>query len=283
MSAPAAAEVKEIPLGLIDEPELPSRTEMDEHKMDELTASVLQLGILQNLIVFRKGERFEVIAGHRRWHAAKRAGLAAVPCRIYPSREAARNIAIQFAENAKREKVNDADEAQWFSELLELHCGGDVDQLCALMGEKRPYVEDRLLLMQGDPLVLQRLREKQIQFGVAKQLNRCTDETYRRYLLHQAIVGGATVAVVSGWLSDWKREADRQAGVAPPPSTAPVPAPMPQSDYFRCYVCRGTENVAHMRPLNVHDYCILSILDKLLAAYHGDEQHAAQQTDPRRI
>lgn len=271
MSTALLVETKEIPLGLIDEPELPSRTEMDERKMDELVASVLLLGVLQNLIVFRKGDRFEVIAGHRRWHAAKRAGLAAVPCRIYPSREAANNIAIQFAENAKREKVNDADEAQWFNELLELHCGGDVDQLCALVGEKRPYVEDRLLLMQGDPLVLQRLREKRIQFGVAKALNRCTDDGHRRWLLDAAINGGATVAVVNGWLADWKRDADRQAGVPYQLSDAPAPAPMPQSDYFRCYICRGRENLANMRPINVHDYCQHAVLNKVLAAYWGDE------------
>lgn len=276
-------ETKEIPIGLIDEPALPSRTEMDDRKMDELVSSVLLLGVLQNLIVFRTGERFEVIAGHRRWHAAKRAGLAAVPCRIYASKEAARTYAMQFAENRFREELGDADEAQLFSELLDLHCDGDVDKLCALIGEKRAYVEDRLVLFAGDPLVLQRLREKQIQFGVAKALNKCTDERYRRYLLDAAIRGGATVAVVNGWLTDWKREADRTAGIEPPPSMAAAPAPVPEMNYFVCVCCGGAENVHLMRPVNVHDYCYHAILKKLIDAYRGTDASPEVQTDPRRV
>lgn len=275
-------ESKDIPLGLIDEPALPSRTEMDEQKMAELVADIRAIGIHTPLILARKGDRFEVIAGHRRWHAARVLGLAVVPARVYPSKASIPAWRIQHGENAKREKVNPADEAIWFAEQLETECGGDVDTLCAQIGEKREYVETRLALLAGDELVLQRLREKRISLGVAVQLNHCPDERMRRYFLDAALNGGATVAVVNGWITDWKREQDRQGGVPYQLSDAPAPAPMPQADYFVCVCCRGRENVGSMRPINVHDYCYHAILSKLLAAYHGDEQHETAQTDPRR-
>src|SRR5204862_2468204 len=143
-------------------------------------------------------DRFEVLAGHRRLIACKRAGLAAAPSIVYPGKGFAHD-AIQFAENRHREDLNAADEAIWFTELLESTCGGDVDVLCERLHEKRPYVEGRLNLFAGDELVFDRLRAGKINIGVAQQLNRCTDQLRRRSLLHAAITGGATVAVVSGW------------------------------------------------------------------------------------
>jgi ParB/RepB/Spo0J family partition protein len=262
-------EFKELPLGLIDAPALPSRSEMDEVKLEELTASIRRLGLQQPMVVARVGERFEVIAGHRRRIACGRAGLVAAPCIIYPSQDAALE-AIKYAENRHREELNAADEAIWFSELLERDCGGDVDVLCDRIGEKRTYVEGRLLLFQGDELVFERLRKAEIRIGVAQQLNRCSDQQYRRYLLHQAILGGATVAVVSGWIADWENSQRLLSGTSPQVVSTASPGPVPETDYFRCYICGKTHDVHVMRPINVHDYCERAILAPMMAAYRGE-------------
>jgi ParB/RepB/Spo0J family partition protein len=260
-------EFLQVPLGLVDAPVLPSRTEMDEQRMDELTASVREHGILQPLVFARKGERFEVVAGHRRSIAAGRAGLVAVPAIVYPAMDVALE-AIKFAENRHREELNPADEAIYLAELLERDCGGDVDRLCAQLGEKRTYVENRLLLFSGDPRVFERLQQGKITIGVAQQLNRCTDDTYRRFLLHQAIEGGATVAVVTGWIADWKRNLHPGINDVVAVSTS-APAPIADSTaYFTCRACGGTDNVPNMRPVNFHDYCIPATLTPAL------EQHA---------
>jgi hypothetical protein len=58
---------------------------------------------------------------------------------------------------------------------------------------------------------------------------------------------------------------------------------MPQTDYFRCVMCGGAENVHLMRPVNVHDYCYHAILKKLIDAYRGTDASPEVQTDPRRI
>lgn len=262
----APREFRDVPLGLIDDPRLPSRAQMDEDQLEELARDIARNGVISPLSVGRVGERFEVVAGHRRTMAARRAGLAAVPCVVYQSVNAAHE-AIKFAENKYREDLNPADEAIWFHELLDRDCGGDVDQLCKQLGIKRSYAESRLLLFQGDRAIFDALQADKIGIGVAQELNRCTDEAHRRMLLHQAIVGGATKAVVNAWLTDWQRQQQYQSG-QPAPSSEPSAAVMPaELDYFKCYVCRDNSNIHAMRPINVHTYCLPATLDKALEQY----------------
>lgn len=281
-TAAIAREFKELPIGLIDDPENPSRTQMDEQLLDELTSSIRDIGLQQPMIVFRQGERFQIIAGHRRRLACARAGLVAAPCIIYPSKDDG-HAAIQYAENRHREELNAADEAIWFHEMFEGACGGDVDKLCERIGEKRSYVEGRLLLFRGDETVFERLREGKITIGVAQQLNKCTEQQYRRYLLHQAISGGATVAVVSGWIMDWKRQQQPASDAAAPPSGDALMSPIPETDFFRCACCGRTDNVHLMRQINVHQHCKMAILDPLLDTYRGGPLQPEAPADPRRI
>lgn len=258
-------EFLEVPLSLIDAPPLPARSTMDEIKLDELTDSIRRNGVVQPLALARRGERFDVIAGHRRSLASRRAGLVVVPAIVYPNTDAALE-AIKFAENRHREELNPADEAIYFSELLEQQCDGDTDKLCALVGEKRPYVEGRLLLFRGDSEVFEALQAGRISIGVAHQLNKCTAAPYRRYLLHQAVVGGATVAVVSGWIMDWKNQQSFDARADNPAPIAPPSGAVVETNYFTCKICGRSDNVHLMRPINVHAHCELAILDPLLAS-----------------
>lgn len=276
-------EFREIPLGLIDDPKLPSRSTMDEQKLDELVTSIAQLGLMQPISVGRVGDRYEVIAGHRRTMASKRAGLVAVPCVVYDSVDAAHE-ALKFAENRYREDLNPAEEAIYFNELLERDCGGDVDKLCEQLGAKRVYVEGRLNLFLGDGKVFEALQDGKIGIGVAQEINRCTDESYRRYLLNQAIVGGATRAVVSGWILDWQKQERLNAG-APAPSSSSAPlAAIPETNFFRCYVCKGTELIHTMQPVNIHAHCQLATLDKALEQFarRGEQLLYPRTTDEAR-
>lgn len=244
-------EFREVPLALVDEPQLPSRGSMDDVALEELTESIRDVGLLQPVILAHHGERFEVVAGHRRTVASRRAGLVTYPAIVYPSLDVALE-ALKYAENRHREELSAGDEAIWFAELLERHAEGDVDKLCALLGERRSYVESRLLLFQGDTDVLEALIAKRITIGVAQQLNRCPDPAYRRMYLHQAISGGATVSVVSGWISEYNT---LHRHVSPQPessaSTA-APSAVPETNFFTCLVCDGTEDVHTMQPKNIH-------------------------------
>lgn len=259
-------ESRDLPLALIDPPELPARASMDETKLEELATSIRAQGVLQPIIVFPKGARYGIAAGHRRFMASARAGLVAIPAIVYDSQEDALE-AVKYAENRFREELNPAEEAVYFSELLERDHGGDVDRLCAAIGEKRAYVEGRLNLFAGDRTVFEALQAGKIGIGVAQELNRCTEEQYRRYLLSQAIAGGATKTVVSGWILDWeKQRALTQPPASPGAGAAPLTA-IPELNYFQCYACRGSDHVEAMRPINMHGHCLLAIVDPALEQY----------------
>lgn len=297
-------EFKELPLALVDEPTLASRSSMDDAKMAELVDSIRASGLLQPMIVARVGDRYEVIAGHRRRIACGRAGLVAAPCIVYPSADAALE-AIKYAENRHREELSPSDEAIWFSELLERDCGGDVDRLCAQLGEKRAYVEGRLSLLAGDEAIFEALEHNKIGIGVAQQLNKCTDLAHRRMLLHQAIIGGATVAVAAGWISEW-RTIHQPATQNLPPSPPPAPAgAISMSNFFTCVICGRDDNVHLMQPRNMHTHCEQAVFADMLALWKqrdfylrrprtlqeasdliaelAAEWHIGEPEDPRRI
>lgn len=259
-------ESKLVAMGRLREPANPSRTSFDEQRLAELSQNILERGVLQHLIVVPDGDTFEIIAGHRRYFAARRAGLVVVPCDVYPNRADA-DEAVQHAENRHREELTASDEAIWFDDLLERKFDGDVDRLCAYLGEKRGYVEGRLNLFRGDERVFEALARKQITIGVAEQLNRCDDELHRRMLLHQAIENGATVAIMSGWVADYFRIHKPALPVVDTSAPASVPQAVPQLQYFRCVLCGKTDHVEAMQPRNFHTYCEQAMFAEMLERY----------------
>jgi ParB/RepB/Spo0J family partition protein len=261
-------ESRDLPIHLLIEPELASRSEIDEEELHRLAADIGRRGILLPLIVFPVGERFEIVAGHRRYLAATIAGLAILPCRIYPEKNVALE-GVKYAENSLRVDVSPTAEAAWFSQLLERDCGGDVDKLCEQLGEKRARVENRLNLLKLHPEVFSALDKGEIGIGIAEELGKCGNEQYLRMLLRQAIVGGANRSTVRGWVQEWKQnEASYESGLAAAAASAPT-TPTPEANYFTCIVCGESDRVFAMRPVNVHVECKIAILDKLLAAARG--------------
>lgn len=259
-------ESRALPLGLLNEPEMPSRSEMHDGKLAELADDIRARGVIQHLIVFPVDDRYEIVAGHRRYTAAKMAGLMTVPCDIYPSRDAA-DEGVQFAENEYREKLGAADEAEWFDRLLTEKCGGDVDALCKRLKLKRDRVERRLdLIYRGHEDVFLSLKAKRISVGVAEHLNKCGDAGHRAYLLDKAQVEGWTVARASGALDEWRLvHAPARNGVS---AAVPIePSAPPTADYFRCKLCDGNHDAQDMRAVQIHGYCIRAVLDPALKFY----------------
>ncbi|MGH9411321.1 MAG: ParB/RepB/Spo0J family partition protein [Vicinamibacterales bacterium] len=252
-------ELREIPIGLIDEPELPSRTAMDEEKLNQLAADMRVHGFTSVLVVFREGDRFGVVAGHRRTISARRAGVVAVPCLVYPSRVDGME-AIQFSENALREDLSVTDEAIWFAELFERHQAEGTDGVAARTGTTRAYVEGRLSLLHGDAEIFGALARNEITIGVAQQLNRIGSEKYRRMYLELAVTNGATVAIAQSWVLDYKRVHAPATNDGAALDVAPPAPPPPVAEYFTCGACDGAHDMASMIPIQFHRYCVQSHL-----------------------
>lgn len=264
-------ELLELELALIDDPELPSRTEMDDEKLEQLVESIRANGLIQPIVVARIGDRYEVIAGHRRRLACLRAGLAKVPCIVYPDKSVDL-LTIQAHENTRREDLNPADEGLWFTQLLDERCGGDIDKLAGLVGETINYIDGRLALVRGDKRVFEALRRGDIKIGAAHELNKCEDAHYRNYFLDCAVRSGANVSTVAGWILDWRRSLVPAAPASTQPSTDAPGIAQPVNEPFRCYVCEKADNVHLIRQLNVHVHCQMAILDPLLQKNGGGQE-----------
>jgi ParB/RepB/Spo0J family partition protein len=270
-----------VSLDLVDPPAVAMREAMDPDKLDELVSDVRARGVRLPLELVERGTRYEIIAGHRRYVAATRAGRVTVPAIVFPP-DYADVESDRYLENELHEPVNPADEAMYLNYLLEKRCKGDTDRLAAFVRKPRAYVEGRLLLLQGDAAIFEALKACKIGVGIAQQLNRCTEDKWRRFLLHQAVTGGATVAIVSGWVDEWKRRTVALGGPALPEVSESTSAAAISIAPFTCHVCHGTEHPHAMEHIVVHQYCKLAVLDKLLNTYRGDEPVSPATSDPRR-
>ena len=122
----------------------PRRT-FDEAKMSELASSIRNQGIIQPLVVRRKGDQYELIAGERRWRAAMKAGLERVPVVV---RDASDHEALQLAlvENLQREDLNPIEEASGYRRLQE-EFQWSQEELAEKVGKSRPAIANPIRLL----------------------------------------------------------------------------------------------------------------------------------------
>jgi len=262
------ATLREIPLELIDPPERAIRESMDQTLLEELTDSIREMGVIQPIVVLPGDDRYRILAGHRRFIASGRAGKQTIPA-VVRAVDAGAGEAVTVHENSFREDVNPAEEARYFAYLLEHSCEGDVDKLCRLARAKRGYVEERLLLLRGDPEVLATLKERRISLAVARELNRIRDQGYRRMYLDAAARGGATARMVQ----EWRIQSERVIPVEPPApgdGTNQFTALPPPITGMMCFLCDGTDCVHEMELLYVHRACRKVILERFLRGLKGE-------------
>lgn len=117
---PAASSLRELPLDLIERGRYQPRTDMDPAALEDLAASIRAQGVVQPIVVrpLPGGERYEIIAGERRWRASQIAGLERIPAvvREVPDQAA---VAIALIENIQREDLNPIEEARALNRLIE--------------------------------------------------------------------------------------------------------------------------------------------------------------------
>ena len=251
-----------LPLSQLVPPANPVRCTFDEEKILELAHNIEINGLVVPIGVKKAGDVYEVTDGHRRLMACRHANIAAVPCILRDEHECTFEAA-KINENLWREELSPAEEAAYYAELMEQH-GHDVDKVSAIVGQRRAYVESRLRLLEGDPVVLKSLVEKRIGISVAQQLNKLRRESDRAYLLGWAEREGATVEKVSAWVATYNARPD--ADPIAPPTEGEEPAPAePEQSNIRCWICQSTEEPWDMRIVYEHSGC-RRVLDRQAAA-----------------
>ncbi len=238
----ASAALQEIPISSISPNRRQPRTAFDEESLAALTASVRELGILQPVLVRATGPgEYELVAGERRWRAAKRAGLQVIPALVRTTDDAA-SLEQALVENLQREDLNPMDEAAAYQQLLEdFHLTHD--ELAARVGKSRAAISNTLRLFQLPPAVQRMLADGQLAAGHARALLTTPDRSFQERLAKQAVQDGLSVRAVEE-LARQHNEASR-----PSPGQAATGS------------AGGAAARARLRPPGLHE------LEELLAAH----------------
>lgn len=170
---------------------LQPRTVFREENLDELVASIKEHGIIQPLIVRRRGDTHELIAGERRWRAAGRVGLAQAPVII---REASDQDVLELAliENLQREDLNPIEEAKAFFRLAK-EFGLRQEDIAVKVGKSRAAVANSMRLLDLDDQVQSFVSQDRISVGHAKVLLSLKVHDEQRLLAEEIIRRGLTV------------------------------------------------------------------------------------------
>ncbi|HXI94344.1 MAG TPA: ParB/RepB/Spo0J family partition protein [Blastocatellia bacterium] len=161
-------DLMDLDIDRIDPASVQPRGVFREDKLDELALSIRHNGIIQPLVVRRNGERFQLIAGERRWRAAQKAGLHRVPCIVKEVPEE-NVLELSLIENIQREELNPIEEANAYKSLLEKR---DLTQeeVAQRVGKDRSSITNALRLLKL-PLEVQKLvEEEKLSMGHARAL-----------------------------------------------------------------------------------------------------------------
>ena len=240
-----------IALSLIDEPAMPVRISMDDRKMDELCQSMSDIGLLQPIGLKHLDGRYEIEFGHRRFIAAQRLKWREIPALVFTAKEL-QDGAAMLAENVEREDITAAEEAVLFTEAQEKY---NLDEAGLMTRFRRSanYIAERLTLLRRDPEVFKALQQRKISFGAAKELNKCTDEGHRRYLLDSAIRSEAGQKVIASWVAQWKASIPQNIPATDPAAPAP-PRQIEINHGIECAFCGGYRDPYNMVSIYVHKW-----------------------------
>ena len=167
-SAPAGEAVVSIKLSDIDPNREQPRKAFDEAALSELTASIKAVGVLQPILVAPDGARYTIIAGERRWRAARQAGLTEIPA-IVRDWEKTRRLEAALVENLQRDDLNPIEEAAGIQHLMD-ECGLTQEQAAERLGRSRPAVANLLRLQTLPAAVQDMLRDGRLSAGHARAL-----------------------------------------------------------------------------------------------------------------
>ena len=173
-TAIAESGYRNLPLSMLDESATNPRRTFEPTKLVELAHSLTMHGLIQPITVRPKGDRFEVVAGARRFRAAQIAELADVPTRILKLSDE-ETFEVQIIENSQRQDVHPYEEAAGYQRLLDLP-GYDVAALASKCGKSQSHIYARLSLLQLIPDVAEAFQQERITASHANLIARLTPE-----------------------------------------------------------------------------------------------------------
>jgi len=246
-------QISEINIGKIKVGEHAQRIDPEDPDTVELAASIGRVGIINPLSVVKAGDLFSLLSGHRRLVAARIAGKATVPCIVRSSGKAV-DAEVTFAENFFRKDLSPIELSCAIKDIIDQEIM-TVEELAAGF-HRKPYWVGRMVAICDWPADVQEaIHEKAVSISAGSNLALVTDDTYRAFLVRNAIEQGATARTTAAWLQAWQAMQPAEVAI----TAEPVPAgtvPVPLVPQAPCLCCSQLFKVNEMSHVPVCGACI---------------------------
>lgn len=210
---------REVPIGAVVPNRYQPREAFDDELLASLAASIRELGVLQPILVRAVGDdQYELIAGERRWRAAKRAGLTTIPA-IIRTVDDQHSLEQALVENLHRQDLNALEEASAYQQLME-DFGLTQDAVAVRVGKSRSAVANTLRLLQLPPAVQRLLVDGVLSAGHGRALLAVTDRGQIELLARRAADEELTVRQVEDLV---RRGGETETGAEPDASRSASP------------------------------------------------------------
>lgn len=190
--ASAATDLVHVPVGAIRANSRQPRRRLDAERIDELAESVRAQGVVQPVVLRTAPEGgYELIAGERRWRAARVAGLATIPALVRESDDRD-SLLLALVENVAREDLSPVDEARGYAALMD-EFGLGLGEVAEQVGRSKPTISNRVRLLELPDDVLGLLERGQLSEGHARAVLAVPDGDERRRLARRIVRQGLSV------------------------------------------------------------------------------------------
>lgn len=210
----APSQVLDIPVNEIDPNPGQPRRAFSQDALEQLSASILELGLLQPILVVRDGERYRIVAGERRYRACRLAGLKTIPC-IVRDFSGQRQMEAALVENLQREDLNPMEKARAVEQLMRSGAYTQ-EQTAKILSCSRPVIANLLRLLDLPDEIAQALREGRLSEGHARVLLSVQDESKQLRLFNAVLRDGLSVRALEALCKAQDHPQKKQrASVAP--------------------------------------------------------------------
>lgn len=183
--------LKRISIDEIKPNENQPRKSFDDEKIIELADSIKEHGVIQPIVVRTSGEFYEIVAGERRWRAARKAGLSEIPCVVRELTDE-ENMLFAIIENMQREDLNPVEEAQGLEKMISSF-GLTQEEISKSVGKSRPYITNSLRLLKLPKTIQNMMAEGKITAGHGRALINIDDEKKQIEIAELIIKEGLSV------------------------------------------------------------------------------------------
>jgi len=275
--------LREVPISSVRPNRLQPRAHFDEESMSALAASIRELGVLQPVLVREvdgEDESYELIAGERRWRAARRAGLQTIPVLVQTSTTDVHSLEQALVENLHRTDLNALEEAAAYQQLID-EFGFTHEQVATRVGKSRATVTNTLRLLQLPAGAQRAVAEGTISAGHARALQEA--------LVQRIVAEGLTVRAVEELVRGEEEEPSAETGETTPSGTTtgttvrqlprrrlPEPGVLELEDLLSTHLnTRVKVELRNRRGRVIVEFATLEDLERIYRAMVGDGRPAA--------